>query len=57
MKFTAEFKGVKDGDIYHTTFQPGDECPKELESAARETGSLSADVESREEVKKAKAKK
>lgn len=35
MKFKAPFKGVKEGDIYHTDFSPGDECPPELEEAAR----------------------
>lgn len=40
MKFTAPFKGVKAGDVYPTKFQPGDDCPAELESAARACGAL-----------------
>lgn len=53
MKFTDEFKGVKDGDIYPVTFKAGDECPKELEAAAREAGALA----DHDEAKKAKPKK
>lgn len=34
MIFTKPFKGVKAGDIYHTGFVPGDECPPELLDAA-----------------------
>lgn len=34
MKASKAFKGVKDGDIYPTEFNPGDEIPPELEAAA-----------------------
>lgn len=34
MIFSKEFRGVLDGEIYPTTFQPGDECPPELVDAA-----------------------
>ena len=34
MIFTHPFKGVKQGDIYHTDFKPGDVCPPELKDAA-----------------------
>ena len=34
MIFTKEFKGVKQGDIYHTDFVAGDVCPPELLDAA-----------------------
>jgi hypothetical protein len=34
MIFTKEFKGCKAGEIYPTTFKPGDECPPELQEAA-----------------------
>lgn len=36
MKASKPFKGVKDGDIYPTEFNPGDEIPPELEAAALE---------------------
>ena len=36
MKFAKTFKGVPDGEIYPVEYQPGDECPPELEDAARE---------------------
>ncbi|MDN2700170.1 hypothetical protein O0882_28055 [Janthinobacterium sp. SUN073] len=35
MIFSKEFRGVRDGEIYPTTFQPGDECPSELIDAAQ----------------------
>lgn len=38
MKASKAFKGVKDGDIYPTEFNPGDEIPPELEAAALELG-------------------
>ncbi|MGK5049613.1 hypothetical protein ACQ4WP_27510 [Janthinobacterium sp. GB4P2] len=34
MIFSKEFRGVRDGEIYPTTFQPGEECPPELQDAA-----------------------
>jgi hypothetical protein len=34
MIFNKEFRGVRDGEIYPETFQPGDECPPELVDAA-----------------------
>ena len=50
MKFAKTFKGVPDGEIYPVEYQPGDECPPELESAARECEVL-------EDAPAAKAKK
>lgn len=35
MIFSKEFRGVRDGEIYPETFQPGDECPPELLDAAK----------------------
>lgn len=35
MIFSKEFRGVRDGEIYPETFQPGDECPPELVDAAQ----------------------
>lgn len=42
-KFTKQFHGVKDGDIYPTRFSAGDDCPPELEAAALSLGALEAD--------------
>lgn len=42
-KFTKPFRGVPDGEIYPIEYKPGDECPKELESAAKSLGALAAD--------------
>jgi hypothetical protein len=47
------FKGVKNGEIYPTEFQVGDECPEELEDGARAVGAL----ESAEEKKPTAPKK
>jgi len=43
MKITKEFRGVPNGEIYPVTFQPGDECPPELEATARHFGALAED--------------
>ena len=40
MKFIKPFKGCKQGDIYPTQFQTGDECPEELLDAAKEVGAV-----------------
>lgn len=32
--FSKAWRGVPDGEIYPVTYEPGDECPPELESAA-----------------------
>jgi len=42
-KFSKSFKGVKDGDIYPTSFEKGADCPPELEEAAASVGALAAD--------------
>ncbi|MEV8518666.1 hypothetical protein ABZR86_02600 [Dyella marensis] len=42
-KFSKAFKGVKDGDIYPTSFAKGADCPPELEEAAASVGALAAD--------------
>ncbi|MGR2664280.1 hypothetical protein ACUXVY_22055 [Chromobacterium haemolyticum] len=39
-KFAKPFIGVKDQDIYPSEFEAGDECPPELELAAKEAGVL-----------------
>lgn len=43
MKFSKPFKGVRKGEIYPTEFAPGDECPKELEVAAKSVNALASD--------------
>lgn len=40
MQFSKEFKGVRAGEIYPTTFKPGDECPPELQDAAVSEGAV-----------------
>jgi hypothetical protein len=40
MKLTKAIFGVAAGDVYPRTYAPGDECPAELEDAAREAGAL-----------------
>lgn len=42
MIFSKEFRGVRDGEIYPETFQPGDECPPELLDAAKSLEVLEA---------------
>ena len=43
MIFSEQFLGVRDGEIYPTTFEPGDECPPELLDAAKEVGAVAGD--------------
>lgn len=40
MQFTKPFQGVPNGEIYPVNYQPGDECPPELESAATDLGAF-----------------
>lgn len=42
-KFTKPFYGVTAGEIYPTQFEAGDECPPELEDAAKAENALAAD--------------
>lgn len=39
-KFAKDWRGVKAQEIYPTDFAPGDECPPELQEAARDCGVL-----------------
>lgn len=39
-KLTKPFRGVPAGEIYPKEYKPGDECPRELEAAARALGAL-----------------
>jgi hypothetical protein len=48
-KFAKPFWGAPNGEIYPRLFVEGDDCPPELEAAARECGAI--------EPPKAKAKK
>jgi len=41
MKLTKAFRGAPDGAVYPVDYEAGDDCPKELEHAAREAGALS----------------
>ena len=38
--FTKAFFGVPDGEIYPVEYQPGEECPPELEAGAVALGAL-----------------
>lgn len=40
MKLSKPFRGVPDGEIYPIQYEVGDECPKELESAAITVGAI-----------------
>ncbi|MGV3679773.1 MAG: HeH/LEM domain-containing protein [Acidovorax sp.] len=43
MKVTKPFDAVPNGEIYPVTYQPGDECPPELEATARYFDALEGD--------------
>ncbi|HEV8035970.1 hypothetical protein [Yoonia sp.] len=43
MKFIKPFYGVKAGEIYPHQFKAGDDCPPELEAAAKSVGALEAE--------------
>lgn len=45
MKFVKPFYGCKKGEIYPTRFEVGDECPPELEAAARSVGAIAVKAE------------
>lgn len=47
MKFTKDFRGVPDGEIYPVQYAAGDECPPELEAAAIETGAVKAKADTK----------
>lgn len=47
MLFKKEFKGCRKGEVYPSTFKPGDECPAELRKAAGEVGALEAAEEAK----------
>lgn len=40
MQFTKPFRGVPDGQIYPVDYEPGDECPPELEASATALGAF-----------------
>lgn len=39
-KLIKAFRGVPKGAIYPVAYEPGEECPPELEAGARELGAL-----------------
>ena len=45
MKFIKPFYGCRDGEIYPTNFEQGEDCPPELEAAAIELGAVEAKKE------------
>lgn len=42
MKFIKPFRGARRGEAFPTDFKAGEDCPPELERAARELGALAA---------------
>lgn len=40
MQLVKPFLGVPDGEIYPVQYEPGDECPPELEFAATQLGAF-----------------
>lgn len=54
MKLTKDFTGVPDGAIYPVRYSAGDECPPELEDAARACGAIEDDKGKKPDVKKRK---
>ncbi|WP_185626027.1 hypothetical protein [Burkholderia cenocepacia] len=38
--FSKDWRGVPDGEIYPVAYEPGDECPPELEFAAAAADAL-----------------
>lgn len=57
MIFSKEFRGVRAGEIYPTTFEPGDECPPELVDAAQSLEALEPEALAPEEAEQADSKK
>lgn len=47
MKFIKSFYGVTAGEIYPREFAAGDDCPPELEAAAKSVGALEVKAEAR----------
>jgi hypothetical protein len=45
LKFTKQFQGVPNGEIYPRTYEAGERCPPELEAGARSLGAVEADKE------------
>lgn len=43
MKLTKPITGAANGEIYPREYAAGDECPVELEAAAKEAGALEAE--------------
>ncbi|WP_321940033.1 hypothetical protein [Paraburkholderia sp. J8-2] len=39
-KFIKKWRGACKGEIHATEYEPGNECPPELESAAAEMGAI-----------------
>lgn len=54
MQVIKPFQGVRDGEIYPESFEPGDECPPELLDAAISLGAVEAEEAAANSKKKAK---
>jgi hypothetical protein len=59
MRLIMALKGCRLGEVHPTQFQPGDECPKELEHAAEELGILESEAafHKRQKAEQAEAQK
>lgn len=57
MKFTKPFYGVTAGEIYPREFAVGDDCPPELEAAAKSVDAIEAKAETRAPENKGRVKK
>lgn len=49
-KLIKAFRGVPNGALYPVEYEKGDECPPELEEAARELGCLAAKKAKKDDV-------
>jgi hypothetical protein len=54
MKFTQEFFGVIEGEIYPRVFAPGEDCPPELLEAAKSVGAVQSPAKPASKAKAAK---
>jgi hypothetical protein len=54
MKFSQQFLGVIDGEIYPRMFEPGEDCPPELLEAAKSVGAVQSPAKPASKAKAAK---
>lgn len=54
MKFSQQFFGVIEGEIYPRVFKPGEDCPPELLEAAKSVGAVETPAKPAPKTKAAK---